>query len=149
MRHQDEGSPTLCDDTQQEVHNFDARALVQISRRLVGEDDRWLINQSPGDGDPLAFAARKTRREMIETIDEAYLREQFTGGGFGWAGINPGNAGRQRNILQRREFRHQLVILKDETDASPKGGARSHETEPRRQHAHLTDIRLIETAEQL
>ncbi len=56
MCHQYQGSPTLCDDTQQEVHNFDARALVQISRGLVGEDDRWLINQSPGDGDPLAFA---------------------------------------------------------------------------------------------
>jgi hypothetical protein len=43
-----------------------ARALVEVARRLVGEDDRRTVDQGAGDGDALAFAAGKLRGQVLE-----------------------------------------------------------------------------------
>ncbi len=86
---------------------------------------------------------------MIETIDEAYLREQFTGGGFGWAGINPGNAGREGDVLQCRQFRHQLIILKDKADATAKRLPRRHHPAPVSKDTDRAGIGFIESAQLL
>ena len=54
-------------------------APVAVSRLpvgLVGQHDRWLRHQGPGDGHPLALSAGQLRRPMAGPIREAYLLQR-------------------------------------------------------------------------
>src|SRR3970282_313398 len=49
-----------------------ARRRVQVPRRLVGEDDRRLIHERPGDRHPLALSAGElvgTRPDPVAEVD--------------------------------------------------------------------------------
>ena len=44
---------------------------VQVSGRLIGQKQRRMIHQGPGDRDTLLFAARKRARLVLEAARDA------------------------------------------------------------------------------
>src|SRR3974390_1676697 len=56
VRHQDDGVALLMQAIKQR-HDLDAGLRVQVSRGLVGQDDRWAIDQRASDRDSLTLTA--------------------------------------------------------------------------------------------
>jgi hypothetical protein len=53
---------------QQQIEDVLTVGGVEISSRLVGEDERRVVGQRPGDRDPLLLAARQLRRIVMPAI---------------------------------------------------------------------------------
>ena len=56
----------------EDIHNTIRRANVEISRRLVGKNQTWLIHQSTCYGQALLLATRKLERHLITLMRETH-----------------------------------------------------------------------------
>ena len=112
-------------DAVEEVGDVLAGGLVELARRLVGDEQHRIVRQRPRDGDALHLAARELRRQMIRAIDQLHVLEQRA---RPRAARRRGDAGfglRQLDILRCRQHRQQEESLKDEADArQPDAAAR-------------------------
>ena len=54
-----------------------AGLLIEIAGRLVGEDQRRVVDQRAGDGDALALAAGELVRTMLRALVQADALERF------------------------------------------------------------------------
>ena len=50
------------------AHDFDARLAVEVAGRLVGQQQRRLVDQRAGDGDALLLAAGKLVGMMVGAL---------------------------------------------------------------------------------
>src|SRR5690606_39462043 len=76
----DEGGAGLVVELVQEVLHAEARVVVEVARRLVGEEDGGAADEGARDGDALLLAARELARVVVEPVAEADAAEQFGGG---------------------------------------------------------------------
>src|SRR6186997_689870 len=60
--------PVVRDHLAHEVENLGARGGVEVSGRLVREDDGWPRRESAGDGHTLLLAARELRRPVSAPV---------------------------------------------------------------------------------
>ena len=58
MRHHDDGASLLMKLAQQPQHDFFVDR-VQISRRFIGQNNSWIVDQRPRNAHPLLLSARK------------------------------------------------------------------------------------------
>ena len=73
---EDEGGPRLIGHLADERENGGSVGRVEISGRLVGEEQRRTVRQSAGNGDPLHLAPGELRREAVGAVAKAYAIEQ-------------------------------------------------------------------------
>ena len=52
-------------------HDLLGGLRVEVSRRLVGEEDRRIVHEAPRDRDALLLAARELRRRVVPAVREA------------------------------------------------------------------------------
>jgi hypothetical protein len=52
----------------QQRHDLFAGARVQVSGRLVGEEDRRIVDQRPGNRHPLLLSAGKLVGPMVDAV---------------------------------------------------------------------------------
>ena len=95
---------------------------VEVAGGLVGDQDRRVQEERPGDRDALLLAARELRGPMAEAVGEAEAR-QHSGGAveeLGPVGAERPPAeldhGRQHGVLQGGELGQQVIELEDEAD---------------------------------
>ena len=69
MRHQDDGSPSVIQ-CAEEGHDFRAGHGVQSPGRLVRKNEQRIVDESPGDRDPLLLAAGKLSLRVIAPVTE-------------------------------------------------------------------------------
>ena len=62
--HQQDRQAPLLVEALEDLHNLNAGSLIEISGRLVGEQNRWIVDQGPRDRHALLLTARKLRRMM-------------------------------------------------------------------------------------
>ena len=55
-----------------DVHNFDGISAVQVSRRLIGDDDLRVLGNGPGDGHPLPLSAGQGIRHLVPIRIDAH-----------------------------------------------------------------------------
>ena len=91
--------------------------LVQIARRLVAHDDDGVVDQSPGDGYPLFFAARKLIGFFQRKRFDAKGFEPFHGAVlyFGSGVFFEFQSG-QHNVFQNGKLVQKIVELENKTD---------------------------------
>src|ERR1700688_1561447 len=97
-------------------HDFDGRAAVQISRRLVRQQDRRLVHQRAGNGYALLLPAGHLRGKVLRAIREAHHGQRI---GSSLAALGLVNSRVQRwqfHIFERRGSRQQVESLKDESN---------------------------------
>src|SRR5207253_11140363 len=93
---------------------LEARAGVQVSGWLVGEQDRRVGDQRARDGRSLLLATRKLGRLVVDAVGEADRAQRFTG-----ARCSPTFARvdqRHLDVVERRGARDEVVALEDEPD---------------------------------
>lgn len=69
-----DGAAVLLVELVEQVHDLDTHLGVQVTGRLIGEDDVGVTYDRTGDGHALALAAGELRREMAHTV----LRPTFS-----------------------------------------------------------------------
>src|SRR5687767_11190977 len=104
----------------EDVHDLDARPCIEVSSRLVREDDRRLVDQRPRDGDALLLPAGELIRVVIHPLAEAddlehFLRAAVPFGRFHL--VAPAVIEqRQLDVVERRRARQEVEALEDEAD---------------------------------
>ena len=74
-----DGAAVLLVELVEQVHDLDTHLGVQVTGRLIGEDDVGVTYDRTGDGHALALAAGELRREMAHTVAEADLLQHGLG----------------------------------------------------------------------
>src|SRR5918998_1049889 len=106
-------------DPVQELHDAYARVRVEVTGGLVGDEDRRLRDEGPGDGDALLLPAREhvrvfvhLRRETHEVEDLGHLRADR-------APPLARHLHRVGHVLGSGLVRQQLEVLEDGPDVAP------------------------------
>src|SRR4029079_1159600 len=97
-------------------HNLIASFRIEISGRFIGQDDGWIVYQSPRDGDALALTAGKLVRLMIQTITESDLPQHVRRTLPALFRIDAGVNERKLDIAQAVGARKKIESLKNKTD---------------------------------
>ena len=103
-------------DLPKQLHDIEARLCIEISRRLVGQNDGGLIDQGAGHGHPLSLSTRELVGTVIHSVGEPHhVQNLFCtlfSFAFGYTGINK----RQCDIFQSGGPRQKIEGLKDKAD---------------------------------
>ena len=117
VRDQHDGQPALVVQPLEDPHHLDARARVEVAGRLVGEQQRRVVDQRAGDGDALLLAARQLVRMVIEPLAEADRLERRGGALAALLGADAAPVEqRQLHVLERDGPRQQVEALEHEAD---------------------------------
>src|SRR5580765_8657351 len=87
--------------------------LVEVPSGFIGKDQLRLIDQRPGDGDALLFAAGKLRRKVRQSVAEPDAFQGIGGLRFIRDAVE---ILRQHDIFKRAEIRYEMKLLKDESN---------------------------------
>ncbi len=76
--------------------------VVEVGRRLVGEQQRRVVPEPAGDRDPLLLAAGQATRQMLPAVAEVDLFQQFVGPGEGILAVHAGEGAAARRCSRER-----------------------------------------------
>lgn len=118
---QNQGGLTLRHQRVEELEHLRSGAAVQRARGFVGQDERRLLDEGPGDGDALLLAAREGVRVGGFFVRESDLAQELTRSLANLLGaVRPRDsateAGREANVVEDIERRNQIEELKHEAD---------------------------------
>ena len=114
MRDQDQRRAALGVQCEHEIDHLGTGRRVEITGRLVRQQQRGSGDESPRNGDALLFAARKLSRVVMEPCAETHAFEHLRRGSARAADAREFQ--RQHRILEGRHRRQQLKGLEDEAD---------------------------------
>ncbi len=100
----------------EEVHDLGRGGRVEVAGRLVGEEDRRVVDQRAGDGHALALAAGELVGLVVHALAEP---DPLQGAARPFPALAARHAGvdqRQLDVLQRVGARQQVEGLEDEAD---------------------------------
>ena len=117
VRHHDDGDAALVQGLKH-LHDIGAGAAVEIARRLVRQQQGWLVDNRSCDGHALLFAAGKLVRMMIGAARQADQFERLYGPFASRACAGPGSRvqHRQLDVLQRRSATQEIETLEHEAE---------------------------------
>ena len=107
----------------EQQQDFIGRLPVQITGRLIADQQSRIRDQRTGDSHPLLLTARQFTRFVICPIGQSNDLECDVCITAPLGSGQPGQQQRQLDIAARIEYRQQIVELKDEADVfrSPVG----------------------------
>ncbi len=109
----------------QQRHDLDAGARVERTGRLVGENQRRVVDERARDRHALLLAARQLRGLMIGALAEPDLLQLVQRARMPVACGHVGIHQRQLDVLERAGARQQVELLEHEADAPLRTAARS------------------------
>ena len=89
---------------------------VDRAGRLVGEQQRRLVDQRPGDRHPLPLAAGQPGRVGVAPVRDPQRAEQFVGALPRVARLDPGELCGQQHVVDDRHVVEQVEELEDHAD---------------------------------
>jgi hypothetical protein len=101
----------------EQVGQFRGRRGVQVSRRLVAQQQRGMVDQGPGDRDPLPLAPGQRRGQGVRPVRQADLGQRGHRRGQPAPPRQVGVDLRQHDVLRGCPVRQQVERLEDEPDA--------------------------------
>ena len=115
VRHQQDGD-ALAVETPEHPQNLLPRPRIEVARRFIGQNERRVIHQRAGDGNPLLLAAGHLRRLMLLVRGQPYLGEQRLGQPLGLAAGGPpqGIVQGHEHVVQGRCPWQEVEALEDE-----------------------------------
>jgi F0F1-type ATP synthase alpha subunit len=90
-----------------------ARCRIEITGRLVGEEDQRVIGQGAGDGDALALTARELVRVLGALLDDAQSIQQLQTAGGGGIIESAEATDRQGDVVDSAYIPTNLISITD------------------------------------
>ncbi len=118
MGHVNDGDAQPAMQLTQFVLQVFAQFLVQCAQRLVHQQDARLVNQRPGDGDPLLLAARQLRRATMSEGFELNQLEHRIDFLLALGRRQLADCQRKGNVVAYRQVREQRVALEHHADVT-------------------------------
>ena len=97
----------------QHSQHFAAGVAVQCAGRLVGQNDRRVPHQCPGDGNTLLLAAGKLVGAVPELIAQTHLLQHLFGPGVALGAADARIHQRHLHVLHQVEPWQKIVLLED------------------------------------
>src|SRR5262245_2959103 len=112
----DDGRETGAIEPPEQAHDFGPGCGIECTGRLICQDQRRLVGECAGNGDPLLLATGEFSRHMAEPIAESHHGEQCTGARDPCVSCNPGIDHRKLDILHCTGTCQQIERLEHESD---------------------------------
>jgi hypothetical protein len=112
----DEDGPFLAVELQEQAADSPGAVAVEVSGRLIGQEQARMLDQCPGDGHTLAFAAGQLSRPMLEPSRQADPFQELPAPLLGGIPVLPSSQIWNQHIFQDRALGKQVVVLKNEAD---------------------------------
>ena len=106
-------------DAIEEPHDPDGRGRVEVSGRLVGEQDQRAVDERAGDRHPLLLAAGELGREVVGLLREADEVEDLRHLCAHDVLRTPDHLERERDVLVHGLVRQELEVLEHAPDVAP------------------------------
>src|ERR1039458_8892140 len=103
----------------QQLDHFLSPGRVESAGRLVGQQQRGLVGERPGDGQTLTLAARQHAGHRRDLVADAEQVEQVARPRFGRFALASRDNGRQGHVLQYGHPLEQVEELEDDADVAP------------------------------
>ena len=100
----------------EQLEDLFAALAVECAGRLVGEHQRRLVGQRPGDGQPLTLTARQHAGRLLGLVTDAEQVEQVAGTRLGALALAAGDDGRHDHVLQHRHAFEEVEELEHDAD---------------------------------
>ena len=152
MGDDDEGLLELVAQVEEELVQLDFVFRVEASRGFVGQDYRGAVDEGPGHGHPLLFAARELGRFVSQPVAQTQKVEYPFGLPLCLRTVAAADEGGYHHILEGRKFGQQLVKLEDKPDVTvPEAGhlAVGQVVHPFAVVAYLAAVGLVEGTDNL
>ena len=120
MGYDDRGDLLLSADAQQDVHDLLGRLAVEVSSRLVTEQQLCLLGQAPGDGHALLLSAGQFGGKTVVQAFEANPADHVHRVS---AVARSSDFLGEHHVLEHREVAKQVVLLEDVPDVAPSEGS--------------------------
>src|SRR5690606_2442400 len=103
------------------LEDLPARALVQLARGLVGEQDAWPVGEGDGYRHTLLFATGQLGRPVLGPVAHPHQVEQLHGPAAPLTGGAPVDDHRQLDVLDRAQIGEEVPsrLLSHEADHAP------------------------------
>lgn len=101
----------------QQPHHLAGSLAVQAARGFVGQQQGRMVDQRPGQGDALLFAAGQLTGHAASLARQAQLGQQPLALGARLLGGDPGEQGGQLHVVGDRQVGDQVEELEDDADA--------------------------------
>src|SRR6266566_1311919 len=112
VRHQQNGMPRAMQFPQQFQHDL-LVGLVEISGRLVRQNELRMIDQGPSQRDALLFAAGKLAWQVMKPVSQPHSNQRFRRLHLVRDAVE---VLRQHYILERGKIGHEIKMLKNKSD---------------------------------
>ena len=103
-------------DAVEELHDADRRRRVEVSGRLVGQQDRRAVHEGAGDGDALLLTTGELVRAALLLAVQADHLQDLGHGGLDDVARAADHLERERDVLVDRLVGKQAVVLEDHAD---------------------------------
>ena len=94
------------------------RVLVEVSSRLIGQQQRRLHDERPRHRHPLLLTTRQHARPMVEPLAEPHALEETPRPRPPLGSGHARDPERHLGVLERAELGQQVVKLEDEPDVT-------------------------------
>ena len=101
---------------QEQPHDRGRVLRIEVSRRLVRQEQLWPVGEAARDRDALALTARQRERKMFCAVAEPDLIQQRRRTLAPFRRRQTGAAHRNLDILDRRQRRQQQELLEHDSD---------------------------------
>ena len=115
--HHDDGGAFLVEVGEQ-VHHLAAVLRVEVTRRLVGEDELGVGDDGAGDGHPLLLAAAELLREVLGAVLDGHALHDFRDTLLALGGGDVHVAQRQLDVLIHVQLVDEVEALEHEADVA-------------------------------
>ena len=110
--------PRLLVQPHEELHDLVARPGIEVACRLIGQDDRRVVHERPGNGDPLLLAAGKLVRMMVFPAFEPDALQRLPRPFLPFLGRQPVVQHGQFDIFEGRGAGQQVETLEHKAELS-------------------------------
>mgnify|MGYP001826202426 CR=1 FL=1 len=115
VRDHDDGRAAIVDLPEQVQHAV-CHVRVEVTRRLVGQQESWLPGERSGNRDALLLAARQLRGEVLGSRGEAITFQAAHNAALAFFRIESSLPDRHIDVVKDVEFRDQVEALEYESD---------------------------------
>ena len=106
-------------DSGEDIHNSRTCRRIEVTRGLISQHDRWLIDRCSGNSHPLLLATAEFVRKVLSLLSQADRLQNVGNSLVNKTGALADHPECVGDVVKHRFLREQAEVLKHHTQAAP------------------------------